>query len=49
MGGGRERPFSGWRRPGEITLPVGKNWVEGLGSGFRQVLGDPVTGPCFLE
>ena len=48
-GGGGERPFSSWRRPGEITLPVGKNWVEGLGSGFRQILGDPVTGPCFLE
>ena len=49
QGGGGERSFSGWRRPGGITLPVRRNWVEGLGSGFRQVWGGPVTEPCFLE
>lgn len=46
-GGGRERPFSGWRRPGEITLP-GRTGLRDWGVDSGRFW-DPVTGPCFLE
>ena len=47
-GEGEGRSFSGWRRPGELTLPVGQNWAEGLGNGFRQIWG-PIDWPLFLQ